>query len=424
MRNLIIIFQFIVLLPFYNRTENVHKNNFTIFVTVDSALCTPEQYIYLYYFRHNECNIEDSTQISVDCRTVCLQGYVPEQECVSLLFEKQGPGCVNMIATPGDTIFIHIGEEDMMNTVCKNVIGSSATNEEAIYFNQRSSLILERFSLLEQIQVCQSDSIQAQLIKKCENIEKEMRENEIQSLKNTQHPYIAWVRATTLSINSYGTDSVRKLKDETISRFPNYAKMERLYLNRKQMPSSSEKSLKNQERIRQIKRKKRELNNREKSILPPMNKDISKENLQIDGRYALWDLQASDTNDIPVVLPLSTGKYVLIDFWASWCMPCMHNLLFLKQIHKQYKNYLTIYTISLDKDKKKWKSFIQKLGLNELNNFSALDNFDYLYPNIERLRIETIPANYLLSPNGEILFIDITQKQLIQTLNNILSQQK
>lgn len=421
MRNLVILCQFIILSSLYgSRIDNPEKN-YTVIVSVDSTLCIPEQYVYLYYFRHNECYMEDSAQLSANCRTVRLQGYVPEQEGVSLLFEKQGPGTVNMVATPGDTIYVNITEKDLMNTVCKSVRGSSATNEEAAYFNQRSSLILKRFSLLETIQVCQSDSIQVRLLKECEEIESEMRANEIQSLKSTRHPYIAWLRAITLSANDYGPDSVRTLKNETMARFPDYAKMERLQPDRKQQPPSSKMSLKNQARIRQIKERKREMNNRKKET-NLLGKDMTKENLNINGRYALWNLQVSNRDNDSVVLPLSTGKYILIDFWASWCMPCVHNLLFLKQLYAKYKEQLTIYTISLDNDKKKWKAFLKTLKLDELNNFSALDDSGYLYQEIERLNIKNIPANYLLSPEGKILFIDIKQEQLMQTLDSLIAQ--
>lgn len=336
------------------------KKNFTVIITVDSSLCTPQQYLYLYYFRHNECNIEDSALVSVNHRTVHLKGYIPEQEKVSLLFEKQGPGRVDIIATPNDTISISIGKEDMQNTVCKSVIGSPATNEEAIYFDRLSTLIKKRLSLLEKMQIYQSDSIQSEIKEEYEEIETELRRNEILSLKTTQHPYIAWVRSITLSTNDYGTDSVRRLKDEVLSRFPNYEKMERL---------------------------------------------------------------KPDLNDTPTTLPLSTGKYTFINFWASWCMPCMHELLFLNQLHDKYGNQLVIYNISLDKDKKKWKNTLQTLNLNNLYNFSAIDNAGNLHKNIKRLNIETIPANYLLSPEGEILSIDITKKQLVHTLDSIFEIQ-
>lgn len=398
------------------------KKNFTVIVTVDSSLCTPQQHIYMYYFRHNECSIEDSVLISINHETVHLTGYIPEQEKVSLLFEKQGPGCVDIIATPNDTISISIGKEDMQNTVCKSVTGSPATNEEAIYFNRQSTLIKQSFSLLEMIQVYQSDSIQSEIIEKYKKVKKEIRENEIQSLKTTNHPYIAWVRSITLSPNDYGVDSVRKLKDEVLARFPNYKKMERLKPNRKKQPSSSESSLRNQYLIRQIKEKKRELNKQKKNI-ELTSKDIAKEKLQIHGRYALWNIRANNINDTTISLPLSTGKYTFINFWASWCMPCMHELFFLNQLHNKYGNQLVIYNISLDKDKKKWENTLNTLNLNNLYNFSAIDNAGNLHKNIERLNIESIPANYLLSPNGEILSIDITKKQLVHTLDSIFQIQ-
>lgn len=414
-----ILFVISTLLLFVAHSDNKGKHNFTVTVSADSVLCSTPQYIYMYYFRGNECHMEDSALISSNNNTVSLKGYVTEQENVSLLFEKRGPNCVDLIVSPNNNIRINIGEEDVIPVVCKKVVGSPATNERAEDFNRRTLLIAKRLALLEQMQVWKSDSIQAQIREEYEKNESIIRKDEVESLKNTQQPYIAWIKAITLNANDYGIDSVRKMKDEVIKRFPNYKRMETLQPDRKATPPGSNKSRKIHARIMQIKEQKRILIKKdiEKRLI---SKDTSKEELNINGRYAFWNITVNDTNNVPAVLPVTTRKFQFIDFWGTWCIPCIHELLFLNQLQIKYKECLSIYTISLDKDKKRWKKFIQTLDLDNLKHFSAIDKSGYLYKNIERLNITIVPSNYLLSPDGEILFIDIPRNQLVHTLDSIM----
>lgn len=394
------------------------EKNFCITVTADSSLCIPSQYVYLHYLRYNECYIEDSALLSPQDKTVHLYGFVPEQEMVSLLFEKQGPGEVDIVATPGDSISIHINDADWQNVVMKKVAGSPATNEEADYFNRRDSLLQQRFGLLEKMTVYQTDSSYQVLTAEIKEIEAKLRRNEIQSLKNTTYPYIAWLRAVLLSVNDYGEDSVKKMRAEVISRFPLYKKMWRLKPDRKRCPPSSEESRQNLARLSAIRAKKRVLKNQKKESRP-VSLDMQNE-LEVTGRYALWNIEVSDTNDVTRQLPIQTEKYVFVNFWATWCVPCLLNLKFIDQLPEKYGEKLLIYNISLDNNKKKWKNTIQTLN-PKIYNLSGINSQGELYKSIERLHIETVPANYLIGPDGKILFVDISKKKLVHVLDSIFN---
>ena len=56
------------------------------------------------------------------------------------------------------------------------------------------------------------------------------------------------------------------------------------------------------------------------------------------------------------------GKYVLLDFWGSWCPPCRKENLELVELHQNYSNILTIVTVALEKDSLSWKKAVQKDG--------------------------------------------------------------
>ena len=70
--------------------------------------------------------------------------------------------------------------------------------------------------------------------------------------------------------------------------------------------------------------------------------------------------------------------------------------------------------------KKKWKNTIQTLN-PKIYNLSGINSQGELYKSIERLHIETVPANYLIGPDGKILFVDISKKKLVHVLDSIFN---
>jgi thiol-disulfide isomerase/thioredoxin len=98
------------------------------------------------------------------------------------------------------------------------------------------------------------------------------------------------------------------------------------------------------------------------------------------------------------------GKYVLIDFWASWCVPCRKETPFLVKAFDKYKSKnFTIVSISLDveKDKQKWLDAIHK---DEMlwPNLSSLKGYEEV--GVRQLfSVQGIPDNFLINPDGVII---------------------
>jgi peroxiredoxin len=112
------------------------------------------------------------------------------------------------------------------------------------------------------------------------------------------------------------------------------------------------------------------------------------------------------------------GKYVLIDFWASWCSPCRQENPNLVKAYQQFKaKNFEIIGVSLDKNKAKWLDAIKKDSLSWLH-VSDLKGWKNEVAKLYEVRF--IPQNILIDPNGIIIAKNITGVKLDMKLGEIL----
>lgn len=127
----------------------------------------------------------------------------------------------------------------------------------------------------------------------------------------------------------------------------------------------------------------------------------------------------ADTNGIAVSLSSFQGKYVLIDFWASWCKPCRAQNPSLVRLYKKYKdNGFTILGVSLDSKKEPWLKAIQndKLEWQQISDLKFWNNAV-----AKQYKISHVPQSYLLDSQGVIIGKNLSEDELDQLLEKELS---
>lgn len=130
------------------------------------------------------------------------------------------------------------------------------------------------------------------------------------------------------------------------------------------------------------------------------------------------DFSQPDTSGKPVSLSSFRGKYVLVDFWASWCRPCrMENPNVVANFQKYKDKNFTVLGISLDKSKPAWVEAIKADNLT----WTHVSDLQFWSNSVaQQFKITSIPQNFLVGPDGKIIAKNLRGPALERKLEQLL----
>lgn len=132
------------------------------------------------------------------------------------------------------------------------------------------------------------------------------------------------------------------------------------------------------------------------------------------------EIDLPDTKGNNEVLSSLRGSLTLIDFWASWCGPCIKEQPLLQKLYTAYPDKFSIYSVSMDTKKPLWLAAIAK---GKLPWIQVSDLKYWKSPVVGDYMLQSVPLNFLVDKNGIIIAKNIHGKELEDKVNSLLAIQ-
>lgn len=146
--------------------------------------------------------------------------------------------------------------------------------------------------------------------------------------------------------------------------------------------------------------------------------NVNKEQMKIGGTVQDFTSTMPDGQRLALYEVIKNGKYTLIDFWASWCKPCIEEFPNVKKVYEAYHPLgLNIIGVSIDSGEASWKNAIIKQEL-PWYNVSDLDGKEGVLA--KSFGIWYVPSNFLVDADGKVIAVDLIEEGLGKKMEELL----
>lgn len=111
------------------------------------------------------------------------------------------------------------------------------------------------------------------------------------------------------------------------------------------------------------------------------------------------DFTLNDINGKPFTLSSLKGKYVIIDFWGSWCINCIKGFPKMKEYYASHKDKLEVVSVDCNDTDARWKAAVKKHALTWVNVYNPKGEGDIT----KKFGVAVFPTKILVGPDGTLV---------------------
>lgn len=130
--------------------------------------------------------------------------------------------------------------------------------------------------------------------------------------------------------------------------------------------------------------------------------------------------EAVDISGKRVAMQDLRGRVVLLEFWATWCAPCLAEIPMLREVERRFGDRVAIIGVSVDVQDR--ASFIGWLRRQEIDWPQVFDGRGWTSPTVMPFELTRVPFNVLVGTDGRVVGVDVRGKQLVRSFDVLLNR--